>query len=108
MCYIEEITVKDTNRQYYVLKSLGKFEMELPVGFFRCHRSIIVNMAYIHKIDKHGIQLINGICLPVSRCRVHLLENKLMELPSLSVCLCKRCLTCPDIHKCVIISSFVT
>lgn len=46
---------------------LERFERELPEGFFRCHRSYIVNFEYVRRYDKLGIHLSNGESIPVSK-----------------------------------------
>jgi hypothetical protein len=93
--------------QYYVFKSLRQFEQALPAGFFRCHRSTIVNMTYIQKIDKRAIYLTTGSILPVSRSKIHLLKNKLANLEALIVPLCHHCEDCSEIADCRIIRPFM-
>lgn len=100
-----EITIY-TNKQYYVLYSLDKFEKKLPVGFFRCHRSAIINLKYIHKIEKNRLFLSNEINLPISLSKIALLENKLSELPSLTLPICDYCEICPTYAKCPLIRPF--
>lgn len=46
---------------------LERFEQELPEGFFRCHRSYIVNFQYVRRYDKLGIRLSSGESVPVSK-----------------------------------------
>ncbi len=44
----------DEGREYVIYKRLDEIEKELPDRrFLRCHRSFIVNMNYIAKVDKH-------------------------------------------------------
>ena len=40
-----------------------------PHGFFRCHRSYLVNMARIGRIDSDTLTMPNGVAIPVSRHR---------------------------------------
>lgn len=40
-----------------------------PHGFFRCHRSYLVNMAQIRRIDPDTITMQNGAAVPVSKHR---------------------------------------
>jgi DNA-binding LytR/AlgR family response regulator len=41
----------------------------LPVGFFQCHKSYIVNMSRIRRFQSSDILLKNGERVPVSRAR---------------------------------------
>lgn len=47
---------------------LGDLEELLPsLDFFRCHRSYLVHLPYIRKIDKTELLLEHGLSIPVSR-----------------------------------------
>jgi two-component system LytT family response regulator len=51
-------------------KTLGHFEEILKdKGFFRCHRSFIVNRHYVDSIKRDSFLLKNGSTLPISRRR---------------------------------------
>lgn len=48
------ILFTDDGREYVIYKRLDEIEKELPDRrFLRCHRSFIVNMNYIAKVDKY-------------------------------------------------------
>lgn len=103
-----EITLQQVNKQYYVFHSLKLLEKELPPLFFRCHRSTIVNMRYIKKIDKGRICLVDGTDLSVSHRKILLLKDRLARLPSLTVPMCDYCEICPNTDKCLYIRPFIT
>jgi DNA-binding LytR/AlgR family response regulator len=67
------------------MKSLNQYEKELPFGFFRCHRSAIVNMTYICSINEDGICMEDDLCLPLSKSKKLLLQEKLAHLDALAV-----------------------
>lgn len=50
-------TVKDVSEMY---ASLNGLEAELGVGFYRCHRGYLVNMAYVSEYSHDKILLTNG------------------------------------------------
>lgn len=50
-------------------KKIADFLEELPENFCRCHQSYIVNMDKINKFSVSGIELNNGVIIPVSRNR---------------------------------------
>jgi two-component system, LytTR family, response regulator len=54
----------------YTLKRLETRFIDFP-KFFRCNRSFLVNMAYMHSFnsEKFEIQMINGLEISVSRRR---------------------------------------
>jgi DNA-binding LytR/AlgR family response regulator len=47
---------------------LGELESRLPAGaFFRCHRSYLISLAHIRKIEKKQVFLEYGVTAPVGR-----------------------------------------
>lgn len=70
---IRIVTLKETYRNRY---NLADYERELAVfGFFRIHRSYLVNLAHVMRISGREAHMQDGICLPVSRTR----EKKFRE-----------------------------
>ncbi len=58
------------NRKVTISKTLKHFEEELQTGFFRIHKSFIVNLKFIEKIlskETYFLELIEGTQLPISR-----------------------------------------
>lgn len=54
------------------VRSLGMKELEkrLPAeDFFRCHRSYILNLSHVNRLEKCQVFMDDGNCLPVSRRR---------------------------------------
>ena len=50
-----------------VYEKLDEYEKGLKEGFLRTHKSYLVNMQYIRRIDRKGVILQNGVILPVSK-----------------------------------------
>lgn len=62
--------VYSNNEHFYDSNSLNFWEKTLaPYGFYRIHRSYLVNMAYHRSLGKSHIILEGGIELPISRRR---------------------------------------
>ena len=59
VCFIQKdnsrLVFKTTNSEYSTYSSFNKIQPDLPSYFKRCHKSFIVNMANIEKIDKDTI-----------------------------------------------------
>jgi len=60
------------NEQTIVSKPLKDFEFLETFGFFRIHRSYLVNtkvVKKINKVDSHEVQLNNGMTVPIARTK---------------------------------------
>ena len=63
-----------------VKKNLGDMAELLPrAGFFRCHRSYLVQLPYIRKIEKTQVFLDYGAVVPVSRGKREELYQAFLE-----------------------------
>lgn len=71
------IYVRLQNKEYGMYKTIKTLEEELPENFKRCHKSFIVNMAYISKIwySKNIIILNNDLEIPVSRSYKNIIKE---------------------------------
>lgn len=71
--YIESfnhsITVRFRQKtvSYPVLLSVMQGELSRDPRFYRCHKSFIVNMDYVHEISRNGILLSTGEEIPIGR-----------------------------------------
>ncbi len=50
-----------------VKMTLNELEKMLGQGFYRCHRSFLVNMRRVRKITRNSLEIENGSVLPLSR-----------------------------------------
>ena len=72
--YTEVITEKEV---YLVRESLNDWEDKLKkYNFIRVHKSYLINMIYIDKIDGYQLNLINGIKLKIGRTKLIILKNE--------------------------------
>jgi len=67
--YVESIkdyiNIKTENHEYIVLDTLKSMENQLPKNFVRVHKSFIVNLDKINKIDLRNVFLISGKEIPI-------------------------------------------
>ena len=61
------ILINTAEEQYKVKMSLVEIEDKLGNSFFKCTRSFIVGLRYVHIITKKEIILANGVTLPLAR-----------------------------------------
>ena len=71
-----EIKIEDIK----VRMTLGEIESRIKEeGFFKCHRSYLVNIKWIASYGQNEIQLEDGTKLPMSRGKIKELQKYLME-----------------------------
>jgi DNA-binding LytR/AlgR family response regulator len=67
--YIESIkdyvNIKTDNQEYIVLDTLKSLENQLPENFARVHKSFILNLDKIEKIDVRNVFLNSGKEIPI-------------------------------------------
>ena len=61
------VIINTVTEQYKVKMSLTEIEDKLGGGFFKCTRSFVVGLRYIHTITKKEIILTNGDSVPLAR-----------------------------------------
>lgn len=64
---------------YYSYDRLEKMKESLPEQFVHCHKSYVVNMDYIRRIEKRKIILMNEKEIPISKARYGETKIKFME-----------------------------
>lgn len=66
----------DRDIEYY--ERIGSLEQQLGSGFFRCHRSFLVNLRYLERIEENDLILRqNALRVPVSRNAKRKLKEQL-------------------------------
>lgn len=77
--------VTDSNNEVIINEDIQSFERRLNIkdGFFRCHRSFIVNTGYLKMIVRFGrsydLLLTTGERIPLSRRKLTELKNRMNE-----------------------------
>lgn len=55
-------------RRFTAVGTFSAFCEELPKPlFFRCHRSYVVNMSYVERIDRYSFTLSDGFAVPIAK-----------------------------------------
>lgn len=60
-----KIVLNDT--ELFINESISSIEKRIGDGFYKCHRSYIVNIRHINSIKKYDTVMDNGSIIPVSR-----------------------------------------
>lgn len=60
-------TTVHAKEDYSVKRSLNELAGELDEGFYRIHRSFIVNLRFVRRITREQVMLKDGTALPLSR-----------------------------------------
>lgn len=61
------VELHTAERAYGIKMNIGQLEERLGAGFVRCHRSYLVNLAYISRLSRTEVFLDGGKSLPLSR-----------------------------------------
>ena len=61
------IVLHTARGEYRTRMALGKFAEQLDETYFKVHRSYVVNLKYIRKIDRTRITMTNGDSIPIRR-----------------------------------------
>lgn len=64
-----QVTVHSIKDHIQCYEQLEKIKKDLPEHFMQCHKSYIVNMNYIEKIEKNRIYLTTGADMPISKAK---------------------------------------
>jgi len=78
--YSHIATVYTEKCSHDLRKTVEEFTNLLPWNFIRCHRSYIVNLFKVNRINKSSLSLSNGFSLPISRSKLKLVKDKFIKL----------------------------
>ena len=59
---------------------LGELAAMLPVQFMYCHRTVIVNLNFVRRVNQSELDMLGGGTLPVSRYRAGEVRERLLKL----------------------------
>lgn len=63
------ISIHTKDREYKIKENISAFEERLKGGFFRTHRSYLVNLKYVIRISRTSVTMEGGAQLPLARGR---------------------------------------
>ncbi len=75
---LHKVSVHCGNTTYTTYARLDDLQGQLPACFCRCHRSYLVNLAYVRSFEQLEMQLHDGTTVPVSRRRSHQVQHDLL------------------------------
>lgn len=64
---------------YSVYERLSSFSKKLPESFLQCHKSYIINMDKIRRIDKKEIYLLDGSHIGISKSHVGMVKEHYLQ-----------------------------
>jgi len=70
------VVITTQDEVYEIRKNLNEFEKELPKNFVRCHRSCIVNLDHVERIDHSNILLSNRTHQAIGSTYLSNLQNQ--------------------------------
>ncbi len=82
LLYIESLNktqrIVTAEKEYKVYSSMDDFSRELiPKGFYRPHRSYLVNLDAVTRVEKHDAIITNGDRIPITRTQVEEIKKQL-------------------------------
>ena len=75
---LHKVTVHCRARTIETYAKLDALQEQLPTSFSRCHRSFLVNLAYVSALEEGELRLHDGTVLPVSRRRARQTQRDLL------------------------------
>ena len=100
-----QVVLRDDRPARYVYEPLNELELFLPPVFFRCHRSVIVNLCHVQSSNRQEVN-VYGHILPISKKKIPVMDYLLEKCETLTFPLCRNCDNCPDFCTCENIRPF--
>ncbi|MGM9536393.1 MAG: LytR/AlgR family response regulator transcription factor, partial [Intestinibacter sp.] len=77
--FSKEVNIHTNDNVYKVMSAINVFEKKLkPYYFFRCHKSYIINLKKVTRIEKNNA-FIGNILIPVSKYKLKEFKNLLAK-----------------------------
>lgn len=84
ICYIESrghiAMINTQTHQYHVYEKLSNLKKRLPAVFMQSHKSFLVNMEKVARMEQNSLVLENETVIPISRSRKQEITNGLMAM----------------------------
>lgn len=74
-----QLSIYMINRQIQVYKKLDDFEKVMENSFVRNHKSFMVNMNYIKRLERSSLTLKDGTVLPISKTKYQMTKDKFFK-----------------------------
>ncbi len=73
------VRVETVDESYSCYERLENFLEQLPADFVQCHKSYVVNMTKISRIERYKIHMENGDVIPISKPRYSAVKKSYSE-----------------------------
>lgn len=75
---LHKVSVHTRTGVFETYAKLDDLQAQLPTSFTRCHRSFLVNLAYVTSVDEGELRLYDGTVVPVSRRRAKQMQRSML------------------------------
>ena len=75
---LHKVVIHCRNRRVETYARLDDLQTQLPPSFTRCHRSYLVNLAYVSSLGSDELRLSDSTTIPVSRRRSHQTQKDML------------------------------
>ena len=75
---LHKATVHSRTGNYVTYVRLDDLQQQLPASFTRCHRSFLVNLAYVTSLEDNELVLHDGTAIPISRRRARQVQRDML------------------------------
>ena len=69
------VRIHSAGQVFETYAKLGDLQSLLPKSFIRCHKSFLINLAYVDEMTPEGVRMASGDAIPVSRDRRTMTRN---------------------------------
>ena len=75
---LHKVTIHCRSHDVVTYARLDDLQEQLPSSFSRCHRSYLVNLAYVSRLGEDDLKLHDGTLLPISRRRARQTQRDML------------------------------
>lgn len=75
---LHKVIIHCRSNSFETYAKLDELQAQLPDSFTRCHRSYVVNLAFVSSLNEGELRLHDGTTLPISRRRAHQVQHDLL------------------------------
>jgi DNA-binding LytR/AlgR family response regulator len=79
---LHRVSVHCGKTVYVTYEKLGELQAQLPASFCRCHRSYVVNLAFVSSLGQSEVRLFDGTSVPVSRRHARAVRRSMLAYAS--------------------------
>lgn len=65
-----KLAFHECGKEIFIPGQMDELEAQLGPGFFRCHKSYLVNLRYVRRLEGGALELFSGNTIPIARKRL--------------------------------------